>query len=137
MTDNMANNIAVESLEPEAVKDFVRAYFKAVNEERWDDVLALYHEDATLHVPAVRTKNGHDRIRPFYEDIGKRFEKHVAEIRLVLAEGSLDNAIAAATVAYDGVDRNGKPVEVFAADNFRIEDGRIRELRIIFDTGRM
>jgi ketosteroid isomerase-like protein len=35
------------------------------------------------------------------------------------------------------VDRSGKPVEVFAADNFRIEDGKIRELRIIFDTGRM
>jgi ketosteroid isomerase-like protein len=133
----MANENTAGSLGAEAVKDFVRAYFKAVNEERWDDVLALYHKDATLHVPAVRTKHGHERIRPFYEDIGTRFVKHVAEIRLVLAEGGLDDAVAAATVAYDGVDRNGKPVEVFAADNFRIEDGRIRELRIIFDTGRM
>jgi ketosteroid isomerase-like protein len=133
----MANEHTARPSDAEAVKDLVRAYFKAVNDERWDDVLALYHEDATLHVPAVRTKNGHDRIRPFYEDIGRRFEKHVAEIRLVLAEGSLDSAIAAATVAYDGVDRSGKPVEVFAADNFRIEDGKIRELRIIFDTGRM
>jgi uncharacterized protein (TIGR02246 family) len=137
MMDRIANNKVTESLGSEAVKDLVRAYFKAVNEERWDDVLALYHEDGTLHVPAVRTKHGRDRIRPFYEDIGKRFVKHVAEIRLVLAEGALDNAVAAATVAYDGVDRDGKPVEVFAADNFRIEDGRIRELRIIFDTGRM
>jgi ketosteroid isomerase-like protein len=137
MADPISNDAVTGSSSAEAVKDLVRAYFRAVNEERWDDVLALYHADATLHVPAVRTKNGHDRIRPFYEDIGTRFEKHVADIRLVLAEGSLASAIAAATVAYDGVDRNGKPVEVFAADNFRIEDGRIRELRIIFDTGRM
>ncbi len=117
----------------EEAKTLVRSYFAAVNDERWDDVMALYHEDAVVHVAGKRPKHGYEQIRPFYEDIGTRFEKHVAEIRLLLAEGD----VAAATIEYDGRNADGRSVSVFAADNFLFEDGRIRELRIIFDTGRM
>jgi uncharacterized protein len=118
---------------PEKHEDLVRGYFTAVNEERWDDVMALYRDDAVLHVPGRRPKEGKDRIRPFYENIGHRFEKHVAELTLLLA----DDKVAAATVRYDGTDRDGKAVDVYACDNFRFEDGRIRELRIVFDSARM
>jgi len=117
----------------EASKQLVQSYFQAVNEERWDDVMALYHEDAVLHVPGKRPKQGHAQIRPFYEDIGTRFDRHVAEIRLLLAEDDL----AAATIEYEGRNADGRPVSVFAADNFWFEDGRIKELRIIFDSARM
>lgn len=117
----------------ESSKELVRAYFSAVNDERWDDVMALYHEDAVLHVPGKLPKRGYEQIRPFYEDIGKRFDKHVAEIRLLLAEDDL----AAATIEYEGKHPDGRPVSVFACDNFVFEDGRIRELRIVFDSARM
>jgi ketosteroid isomerase-like protein len=114
-------------------EDLVRAYFQAVNDERWDDVLALYHDDAVLHVPGRRPKEGKDRIRPFYLNIGDRFDKHVAHLTLLLA----DDKVAAATVRYDGTDRDGKAVDVYACDNFRFDGGRIRELRIVFDSAGM
>jgi ketosteroid isomerase-like protein len=117
----------------EAAKELVRSYFQAVNDERWDDVMALYHEDAVLHVPGKRPKSGHEQIRPFYEDIGTRFAKHVAGIRLLLAEDD----VASATIEYEGSNTDGRPVSVFACDNFVFEAGRIRELRIVFDSARL
>lgn len=121
------------SMKSEQHANLVRAYFKAVNEERWDDVLALYRDDAVLYVPGRRPKEGKDRIRPFYVNIGDRFDKHVAELTLLLA----DDEVAAATVRYDGTDRDGKAVDVYACDNFRFDEGRIRELRIVFDSAQM
>jgi ketosteroid isomerase-like protein len=116
----------------ESSKQLIRGYFKAVNEERWEDVMALYRPDAVLNIPGRPPKVGPDRIRPFYEDLGKRYEKHTAELRLLLAE---DN-IAAATVEYEGRNADGREVSLFACDNFVFEDGLIKELRIVFDSAR-
>jgi 3-phenylpropionate/cinnamic acid dioxygenase small subunit len=33
-----------------AIKDMIRRFVSTVNDERWDDVLALYDPDATLWV---------------------------------------------------------------------------------------
>jgi ketosteroid isomerase-like protein len=116
----------------ESSKQLIRGYFKAVNEERWEDVMALYRPDAVLNIPGRPPKVGHDRIRPFYEDLGQRYEKHTAELRLLLAE---DN-IAAATVEYEDRNADGREVSLFACDNFVFEDGLINELRIAFDSAR-
>jgi hypothetical protein len=71
-----------------AIKDTVRRDFSGVNDERCNDVLPLYHRDATLDVAARGPKIARDRIRPIYDGIGTFFTKHVAEIRLVLTAGS-------------------------------------------------
>lgn len=114
----------------EHAKDLVRGYFAAVNDERWDDVVALFHDDASLYVPSVRPKHGKERIRSFYESIGRSFASHETSIVFLIAEGDR----AAATIRYDGVSADGTPVVVHATDTFTCEDGRIRELRIVFDT---
>jgi ketosteroid isomerase-like protein len=117
----------------ETSKQRIRDYFQAVNEERWDDVMALYSPDAVLNVPGRPPKVGHDRIRPFYEDLGSRYEKHTAEIKLLLAEGDT----AAATIEYEGRKADGGSVSTFACDNFVFEGGLIKELRIVFDSARV
>jgi ketosteroid isomerase-like protein len=114
----------------EHAKDLVRSYFAAVNDERWDDVVELFDDRATVYVPSVRPKQGKERIRRFYESIGTSFLSHEASIVFLIAEGDR----AAATIRYDGVSTDGRPVVVHATDTFTFEDGRIRELRIVFDT---
>jgi ketosteroid isomerase-like protein len=120
--------------DPEPVKALVRSYFASVAEGRWEDVLALFHPDAELNVAGVRPKIGHDRIRPFYENIGDRFADYAPTVTTVLAEGNLERAVASAMLVLNAVNREGERVQVPAADDFVIEEGCIRSLRIIFDT---
>ena len=119
------------------LENIVRSYFSAVAEGRWDDVLALFHEDAVLNVAGVSPKHGHERLRPFYENIGARFDRYAPTVNRVLAEGNLERGGAVAILVLNAVSRAGEPIEVHTADDFAIEDGRIRSLRIIFDTGLM
>ena len=115
----------------------MRSYFKAVDDGRWDDVLALFHDDGVLNVAGRRAKVGHERIRPFYENIGTRFDTYGPTVTGVFADGSLDSATAAAFLTLNAVSAAGEPIEVPAADDFRIEGGKIRSLQIIFDTNLM
>jgi ketosteroid isomerase-like protein len=119
------------------IERLVRGYFAAVAEGRWDDVLALFHHDAELNVAGVSPKRGHARIRPFYENIGVRFDRYAPTVNRVLAEGTMERGAGVAILVLNAVSRAGEPIEVHTADDFAIEDGRIRSLRIIFDTGLM
>jgi ketosteroid isomerase-like protein len=116
------------------IEELIRGYFAAVADGRWDDVLALFHPDAVLNVAGVSPKLGHERIRPFYENIGARFDRYAPTVNRVLAEGTAARGGGVAILVLNAVNRAGEPIEVHTADDFEIEDGRIRSLRIIFDT---
>lgn len=107
----------------------VRAYFAAANAERWDEVVAAFHEDAVLEVPAQAPKRGRDQIRRFYEAVPQLFPEHYDDPVLVLAEG--DDAMA--SIEFRGRTPAGREAHFWASDRFRFEAGRIREMRIIFD----
>ncbi len=111
----------------------VRAYFAAANAERWDEVIEAFHEDAVLEVPAQQAKQGRAQIRRFYEAVPRLFPEHYDDPVLVLAEG--DDAVA--TIEFTGVTPEGRRAHFWAADRFRFEAGRIRELRIIFDSAEL
>lgn len=112
----------------------VQSYFAAANEERWDDLLELFHEDAVVNVPAVDPKRGHAEIRNFYEAVPRMFGNHYDDPRLILAEG--DHAMA--SIEFTGTSLDGtRRVHFWAADTFHFEAGRIRSLRILFDPGRL
>ncbi len=119
------------------LEQIVRGYFSAVADGRWDDVLALFHPDAVLNVAGASPKHGHERLRPFYENIGARFDRYAPTVNRVLTEGTLDHGAAVAILVLNATSRKGEAIEVHTADDFTIEDGRIRTLRIIFDTGLM
>jgi ketosteroid isomerase-like protein len=111
------------------LKERVRAYFDAANGERWDEVVASFHDDAVLEVPAQPARRGVAEIRRFYEAVPRLFPEHYDDPVLILAEG--DDAVAA--IDFRGRTPDGRAAHFWAADKFRFEDGRIRELRIIFD----
>jgi ketosteroid isomerase-like protein len=119
------------------LEGLVRGYFSAVAERRWDDIIAMFHEDATLTVPVVRPKYGHDRIRPFYVNIGDRYVRYRPTLHVVIPEGTMAQATASATVELNAMTHEGRHVNNIAVDKFVIEDGRFRSLQIIFDTARM
>jgi ketosteroid isomerase-like protein len=111
------------------LRDRLRAYFDAANEERWDDVLANFHEDAVLDVPGQPTKRGLAQIRRFYEAVPRIFPEHHDDPVLILA----DNEDAMAAIHFNGSAVDGRRAEFWAADIFHFEAGRIREMRVIFD----
>jgi ketosteroid isomerase-like protein len=112
------------------VKALVQRYFAAVNDERWDDVVALFGEDAFLYVSSVAPKHGKEQIRRFYEDIATRFVSHETTIIFLIAEGSR----AAVTIRFEGIAADGQTVVTHATDTFTCEGMKIQELRIVFDT---
>jgi ketosteroid isomerase-like protein len=119
---------------PGLLAELVHGYFGAVADGRWDDVLGLFHDDAELNVAGSRTKVGTERIRPFYENIGARFERYAPTVLDVLVDGSAERGTSAAILTLNAVSAAGEPIEVPTADHFVIDGGRIRSLRIIFDT---
>jgi ketosteroid isomerase-like protein len=123
--------------ETSPIVDLIQGYFAAVAEARWDDVVSLFHHDAVLNVAGVSPKHGHERIRPFYENIGARFDRYAPTVLRVLSEGSMEHGAGVAILVLNAVSRAGAPIKVPTADDFVIENGRIRSLRIIFDTGLM
>ena len=113
-----------------AVEAFVRDYYRAVNESRWDDVVACFHEDAVLLIPSQPPKVGHDAIRRFYESHGRRFPAHHDDVPLLMLDGDRVMTL----VDFRGVDRSGVAVTFWTAGIFTIGGGRIQEYRVIFDT---
>ena len=119
--------------DPTATKAMVYAYYQAVNESRWDDVVSFFHDDAVLLVPSQLPKIGHDTIRRFYESHGRRFTQHHDDVPLLMLDGNRVMTL----VDFRGVDKNGNAVAFWTAGIFTLEDGRIRQYRVIFDTAQL
>jgi ketosteroid isomerase-like protein len=115
------------------VKQIVYSYAEAINTERWNDLLELFSEDATIS-STLASVTGHKRILRWFQATGERFAPHVDQVVEVLVDGTPDAALAAATIDVHAVERDGTIREFTAADDFVIEGGRIRRLRMVFDT---
>lgn len=116
-----------------AVKQIVYSYAEAINAERFNDLLELFSEDATISSP-LASVTGHKGILRWFQATAERFAPHVDEVVEVLVDGTPDAALAAATIEVHAVERDGTVREFTAADDFVIAGGRIRRLRMVFDT---
>jgi ketosteroid isomerase-like protein len=119
--------------DPTATRAMVYSYYQAVNESRWDDVVSFFHEDAVLLVPSQLPKVGRETIHRFYESHGRRFPQHHDDVPLLMLDGNRVMTL----VDFRGVDRNGNAVSFWTAGIFTLEDGRIRQYRVIFDTAQL
>jgi ketosteroid isomerase-like protein len=113
-----------------AIKAIVYSYYKAVNDSRWDDVVAYFHPDATLHVPGQEPKVGTDEIRRFYEAHGRHALKHHDDVPLLMVDGNRVLTL----VDHHGVGRGGEPIHFWTTGVVTIDNGRFRQYRVIFDT---
>jgi predicted ester cyclase len=119
--------------DPTGLKALVYAYYQAVNDGRWTDVVDFFHEDAVLLIPSQRPKVGRETILAFYESHGRRFPEHYDDVPLLMLDGNRVMTL----VDFRGVDRNGNRVRFWTSGTFTIESGRIRQYRVIFDTAQL
>jgi len=99
----------------------VREYYDAVDEERVDDLLALFADDVVYDRPGQRPIEGKDALEAFYRD-GRPLEDGNHTVHDVLVDG--DRAAVRGT--FSGV-QGGETVEFGFADVHVFEDGRIAE----------
>src|SRR5215831_1922084 len=72
-----------------SVKAMIYAYYQAVNDSRWDDVVEFFHENAVLLIPSQLPKVGHEEIRRFYVSVDRQFPTlHHDDVPLLMIEGN-------------------------------------------------
>jgi hypothetical protein len=106
------------------------AYFSGVNEDRFDDVAALFAPDATLTAPGVGPL-GPDQIAAYLAKALSGYPKHHDEpTRTLLAERA-----ATVEITFTGETGAGAAITFDALDVFDFDDqGRITRLRTWFDS---
>ena len=119
--------------DPTAIRAMVYGYYQAVNDGRWQDVVDYFHDDAVLLVSSQVPKVGRETILRFYESHGRRYPEHHDDVPLLMLDGNRVMTL----VDFNGVDVNGNVVRFWTAGIFTIEDRRIRQYRVIFDTAQL
>ena len=106
------------------------AYFSAVNEDRFDDVAALFAPDATLTAPGVGPLEARrDRGLP-----GQGAERLPEPPRRTDAHAAR-RAAATVEITFTGETTDGTPITFDALDVFDFDEhGRITRLRTWFDS---
>ena len=112
--------------DPDAV---VRDYFAAVNDRRYEDLAALFHDDAVLRPVGSRPRTGRAEIAAYYPPLLAGFVRSHDELVAVHVAGD----VVTAEIAFSGTTVAGRPVAFEAVDVFRVNDGRITTLRILYD----
>ena len=106
------------------------AYFSAVNEDRFDDVAALFAPEATLTAPGVGPLQP-EAIAPYLAKALRGYPTHHDEpTRIIEAPGT-----ATVEITFTGETSTGEPITFEALDVFDFDDhGRITRLRTWFDS---
>jgi len=112
------------------VRDIVTSYFRLVNEESFEALFALFHEDVVFSAPYGFHARGLDQVKPFYLQVPVNYPDHVDTPEEILVAGNR----AAVFIDFVGKTRDGRPVTFQASDWFEMEDGKIRSLHIFFDS---
>lgn len=106
------------------------AYFAGVNEDRFEDVAALFAPQATLTAPGVGPLTP-EEIAPYLAKALQGYPTHHDEpTRIVEAPGT-----ATVEIRFTGQTHEGTPITFEALDVFDFDEhGRITRLRTWFDS---
>jgi ketosteroid isomerase-like protein len=109
----------------------VDAYFDGINGDRFEDVAALFTDDAQLHAPGVPPRTGPAEIAPYFAAALAAYPKHFDDpVRVVHAPGT-----TTVEIHYTGELANGNPMVFDAIDVFDFDDeGRITKLQTVYDS---
>jgi ketosteroid isomerase-like protein len=116
-----------DQLSPAAAID---AYFAGVNEERYDDVAALFAPTGVLMAPGTRPRTG-DEIAPYFAAALAPYPEHFDDPRRVVLAGDT----ATVEIHFSGRHAGGGTMEFDAVDVFDFDqEGRIVKLTSWYDS---
>lgn len=112
----------------------VQRYFCSLNETRLDRLGDVFAEDATLHFPTYEPIRGLAAIRSFYTAVLKHYPKHFDNpVKFFFSE---DGNIAV-EIHFEGETIQGQPIVFDAVDVFEVENGRVKNLHIRYDSAKV
>lgn len=111
--------------------ELIRRYFLAVDEERIDDIIDCFCEDATFEFPlAEQPIRGHDELRAFFAAHIGRFDEHVDRVTRVLVDGEL----GISELVFDATTTDGLTVHLENCNMYRFRDGRFAAVKVYGDS---
>lgn len=111
--------------------EVIHRYFLAVDEERLDDIVDCFCEDATFDFPlAERPVRGHEELRSFFSAHTGRFSDHVDRVTRVLVDG--DAGIS--ELVFDATTTDGRVVHLENCNVYRFRDGKFAAVRVYGDS---
>ncbi|MGI9657641.1 MAG: nuclear transport factor 2 family protein [Gaiellaceae bacterium] len=117
--------------QPYDYEALILRYFLAVDEERLDDVVACFCEDATFDFPlAEQPVRGHKELREFFAAHTGRFSDHVDRVTRVLVDG--DAGIS--ELVFDATTTDGLTVHLENCNVYRFRDGRFAAVKVYGDS---
>ena len=115
-------------------EQLVRDYFLAVDEERVDDIIACFAEDATFDFPlAEQPVRGRAELRAFFGAHVGRFDTHVDRVTRVLVDGDL----GISELVFDATTTDGRTVHLENCNVYRFRDGTFSAVKVYGDSVEM
>jgi hypothetical protein len=116
---------------PDPRRTVLDAYFEGINGERFEEVGALFADDAVLRAPGFAPRRGPAEIAAYLATVLEGYPEHHDEpIRFLIAP-----AAATVEIQFTGALRDGTPFEFEAVDVFDFAgDGSIGGLRTWYDS---
>jgi len=106
-------------------------YFLAVDEERLDDIVECFCEDATFDFPlAEQPVRGHGELREFFAAHTGRFSDHVDRVTRVLVDGEA----AISELVFDATTTDGLKVHLENCNMYRFRDGKFAAVKVYGDS---
>jgi ketosteroid isomerase-like protein len=112
----------------------VQKYFASLNETRLDDLGSVFAEDATLCFPTYEAIRGRAAIQSFYTAVLEYYPKHFDNpVKFFFS----DDGTIAVEIHFEGETIKGLPMVFDAVDVFEVENGRVKNLRIRYDSAKV
>lgn len=113
------------------VRPMVNAYFSAINEERYEDVAALFHRDGELRAPGISPTRGRAALAEYFRAALRPYPEHLDTPTRTIVAGST----ATVEVHFGGSLESGSRVEFEAVDVFDFDaEGWIVSLSSWYDS---
>lgn len=116
------------------IEQVIQAYFDGVNEERYDDVGALFAADGTLRAPGIEELRGGGDVATYFAAALRRYPEHDDHPTRVVAAGHT----VLVEIHFTGRLESGTVVEFDAVDVFDLDaERRIVSLSSWYDSHRV
>ncbi len=115
------------------IEKTIRNYLKGLEVGSAEEIIKLFSPDAVVHSPLY----GEIQAKKFYQNLFKDTSKSKTTLINIFVSQN-NSQIVAGHFRYDWILKDGTPTSFECVDVFRfVEDGKIKELTIIYDTSKI